>query len=269
MSHEPLVSFVVVTHDRSPELVQRRIIQSIADQDYPKKELILIGESAPNLELLADRIRKHSSFEQFLWRNVPRPMEEEMCIWALVARCRNIGISLAGGEFISCQDDDNELEPDFASSLLEAIIRAKADAAWCYRRAVMPDGSPFPGTFFPWVDNDPLRRRILYRIWKEAGIFRPGSPIIRDQLCARRNSERFSTVDPNEWLVRAELHRQIPYRERYSHLAISYHISFDDLWNIDIRNAGVRAVCTEKASLVYHLGGASNTIPDEFMGSVG
>ncbi|OGM12636.1 hypothetical protein A2V80_01680 [Candidatus Woesebacteria bacterium RBG_16_39_8b] len=263
MVKNPLVSFVVVTHDRPFELVKKRIIKSIACQNYSNKELIIIGEDRPSVQQLADEVQKKLKFEQVRWKNIPRSKKEtEKCIWERVAVCRNAGISLAHGEFISCQDDDNELENDFTSSLLKIINSKTEDAAWSYRKAVMPDGSPFLGNFFPWVDNDPIRRRILYQIWKDARIFQPGSDIIRDQLCAKRNSEQFSTVDPNEWLVRASVFRQIPYRERYNYLAISYNITFDDLWNIDICNAGVNAVCSKKVGLIYYLGGLSNTIPD-------
>jgi glycosyltransferase involved in cell wall biosynthesis len=262
----PLISFVVVTHNRKLELVHQRIIKSIAKQDHQRKELILIGESCEKFKEVVESIKCNYTFESFKWTNIWRPEgKKEMYTQALQARARNRGISLSQGEYISCQDDDNELEPDFTSSLLDCIIRNNAEAAWCYCRAVMPDGSPFRGDFFPWVGKnpDPLRRRILYRIWKNAGIINPGSDIVKDQLTAFYNTEIFSTVDANEWLVKADVFRQFPFREKYSCADIEHEMYLDQLWNIDIRRAAVKAVCNEKPSLIYHLGGLSNTLPED------
>ena len=126
----------------------------------------------------------------------------------------------------------------------------------------MPDGSPFKGDFFPWLDhNDSRRRRIVYKIWKKAGVITPGSDIVKDNLFARNNSEIISTVDANEWLVKTDILRQFPYREKYTCTNIEKNIFIDDLWNADIRNASVKVSCSEKVSLIYYLGGASNTIP--------
>lgn len=258
----PLVSFVVITHDRPFPLIKQRIIKSIAGQTYPNIEIILIGEDRPDINKLADEVKKEFGLSQVRSKNVTRKTEKtELCIWAKVARCRNAGIAMAKGEYIACQDDDNELESDFTSSLVETITKAHAEAAWCYRRAVLPDGSPFPGTFFPWMIDDPIRRRILYRIWKDAGIFVPGSAIIRDQLTATYKNEDFSTVDPNEWLVKKSLYTRIPFTEDYDFLSISYHYTFDDLWNIAVRKAKIKTACSKKPSLIYFLGGLTNSLP--------
>ena len=113
----PLISFIVVTHNRAIELVLKRIINSINNQTHPRKELILIGEKCPYINQLAELIQSNYSFDRFESMKLPRLDEEEdeMCMSALQARARNKGIMLAKGEYISCQDDDNELENDVAS----------------------------------------------------------------------------------------------------------------------------------------------------------
>jgi len=257
----PLVSFVVVTHNRPIELVQQRIIESIANQDYSNKELILVGESCEKLDVLVKKIHeKQYDLKNFKWTNLSRPTGKmNYCIWGLVSKCRNIGIRLAEGEYISCQDDDNEIEPDFASSLLTCIVENNAEAAYCFRKVKMPDGAPFKGDYFPWIENEPLRERLAYQIWKDAGIFTPGSDVMKDQLCAFNKTEIFSSVDANEWLVKADLFRRIPYREEFGFSDIYSYLSFDDLWNDDIRRAGIHAICSNKVGLIYYLGGASNS----------
>ncbi|MGD2091824.1 MAG: glycosyltransferase [Candidatus Aminicenantes bacterium] len=259
---QPKISFVVVTHNRPVELVTQRIIKSIYMQDYPRIELILIGESNETIDQLIINIEKKFKFEDFKWKNVPRPEgEKEMCIRALVARCRNKGILLASGEYISCQDDDNELKPDFASSLLECIQKKNADTAWCYREMKFPDGSPYMGDYVPWFQKDHTIHQIIYRMWKKAGVIIPGHNTVRDELCARCDTQIFSTVDANEWLVKADIFRQFPFKEKFSYEDLCSDVAFDDLWNIAIRNSSVKAVCSERVSLIYYLGGMSNTIP--------
>lgn len=257
MRREPTITFVVVTHDRPIDLVMGRIVRSIARQEYSRIELILVGEACPHLEDLVACISE--SFPGLLkkWMNVPRPNAREHYPWSLAARCRNRGIQLARGHFISCQDDDNELESDFTTSLLDSLLTVDADAAWCYRRWVMPDGSPYPGTFFPWAEPGTVRERLIYEMWRHAGVLTPGSDIVRDQLLATHNSEVFSTVDANEWLVRTESLRQFPFRESYGFYDLMANAAYDDLWNLEIRSAGARTVCSERVSLVYHLGGGS------------
>jgi hypothetical protein len=253
----PLISFVVVTHDRPVELVTSRIIRTICEQDHPRLELVLIGEDCPHIGALTEIIARDFPDLRMRWKNLLRS-EGLISPWSLVAKCRNVGISLARGEYISCQDDDNELAREFASSLLSCLLSSKAEAAWCYRWLVMPDGSPYPGTFFPWLDPCSIRERLIYEIWRAAGVIEVGSAIMRDKLVASNYAETFSTVDANEWLVRASIYKQFPFREKFGFHDLMGDTSFDDLWNRDIRFAGVRAVCSETVSLVYHLGGEGN-----------
>jgi len=243
-----------------PELVRSRIINSIRKQRYPRKELILIGESCPHLSKLAEGLSDWPELEHFMTVNIERP-DDELCVWALVARARNAGIQRARGEYICCQDDDNELVPQFTDEMLRVMQERNAMAVWCWRRMLEPDGTPFSGSYFPWIDGDEMRRRILYKIWTEAGVIVPGSCVVRDNLWAPRGSERFSTVDPNEWLVHREAFRLVPYRERYTHTEICYHITFDDLWDSELCRSGLAAACWEEPGLIYHLGGASNSRP--------
>jgi len=256
-TRQPLISFVVVTHDRPIELVESRIIRSIAEQNYPRCELVLVGEECAHLDLLTKRIGRDFSGLKIRSTNLQRP-PGLISPWALVAKCRNRGIELARGALVSCQDDDNELAPDFAASLLDCLLSARAEAAWCFRRMVMPDGSPYPGTFFPWAKRGSARERLIYEIWRSAGVLKEGCDIARDELLATHNSEIFSTVDANEWLVRAEIYRQFPFREKFGVHDLMTNTSFDDIWNQDVRIAGLSAACSRTASLIYHLGGGGS-----------
>jgi len=258
----PLISFVVVTHNRPPELVLGRIIASILKQNYPRKELILVGENCIFLDEIAKGLDKAKELENFLKINI-KEGKDKFCSWSLVARARNKGIDLAKGEYICCQDDDNELDSDFCKNMLETIRSNNVKATWCWRKLVYPDGKEFSGNYFPWVRDDEKRRKILYNIWKKAKIIEPNSAILKDNLFARKGSEHFSSVDPNEWLIHKDVFHHIRYRENYCHNQIMYHMTFDDLWDIDFCQSGFTAACCGKPLLTYYLGGASNTICTE------
>jgi hypothetical protein len=258
MSQNLLVSFIVVTHDRSPELVASRTIASIAAQDHGRCELVLMGEQCAHLAALAACICERFPALHCRATNLARPASGFASPAERVARCRNAGVALAEGDFISCQDDDNALSPAFASTLLTTLLTTGADAAWCHRRMIMPDGSPYPGTFFPWAMPGTLRERLIYDIWRSAGVLAPGSDVVKDQLLAANYSEVFSTVDANEWLAKPEVYRRYPFREQLGFQDLMAHASFDDIWNRDLRAAGVHAVCAEFVGLSYHLGGMSN-----------
>jgi len=259
---ESLISFIVVTHNRSPELVNRRIINSILNQNYSRKELILIGENCDFLDEIAKGLDNSKQLERFHKINLLGD-KDTMCSWALVARARNRGIGLAKGEYICCQDDDNELDPDFCKAMLENIKTNNAKAAWCWRKLIYSDGREFSGNYFPWAPNDEKRSEILYNIWKDAKIIEPNSPILKDNLWAKRGSEHFSSVDPNEWLIHKEVFQHIRYRENYCHNQIMYHITFDDLWDIDFCQSAIKATCCEKPLLTYYLGSSNNTAHKE------
>ncbi|MEI7695151.1 MAG: glycosyltransferase family A protein [Chlorobium sp.] len=260
MTKEPLVSYVVVTHNREPKLVQDRIIQSIKNQAYPHKELILVGEQCLYLDEIAVGLHDSPEFEHFEYFNIEKP-EEALCIWALVARARNAGIARARGDYICCQDDDNELVPEFTIEMITLMEKNKAKAAWCWRKALEEDGTLFSGNYFPWISDDDARRSILYNIWVNAGVLEPGSAVIKDNLWAARGAERFSTVDPNEWLVHKDVFKLVPYRERYTHNEICYHITFDDIWDEEFSRSALPVVCWQHPGLIYYLGGASNSRP--------
>lgn len=260
MSKEQLVSYVVVTHNRAPERVRNRVIESIKKQTHSRKELILVGEQCSCLDEIVGGLNDLPEFEHFEYFNLERP-QEALCIWALVARARNSGIAHTRGEYICCQDDDNELVPEFTTEMIKLMEKHQAKAAWCWRKAIEEDGSLFSGNYFPWISDDEERRSILYDIWVNAGILEPGSAVIKDNLWAARGAERFSTVDPNEWLVHKDVYRLVPYRERYTHNEICYHITFDDIWDEEFSRSGLPVVCWQYPGLVYYLGGASNSKP--------
>lgn len=256
-----LVSFVVVTHDRAPELVRSRIVASILAQRHQPKELILVGENCGHLDDIARGLDQAPELHRFAAVNLDRPPGDDLCVWALVARARNAGIALCAGTYICCQDDDNELAPEFTGEMLRVIHSEGAAAAWCWRRMIEPNGAKFSGDYFPWIIEDEQRRRILYRIWADAGVLVPGSDVVRDHLWARRGGEHFATVDPNEWMVRSDVYRLVPFRERYSHREITYHVTFDDIWNEEFCRSGLPVACWRAPGLLYHLGGATNKPP--------
>ena len=124
----PLVSIVVRSMGR-PEL--RLALESIAAQDYPRIEIVLVdatGGTHPPLPDIAWR-PGHVLHKVGGDRRLPRPMA-----------C-NVGFDAVHGDWFSFLDDDDTYEPHHVSTLIEAV-RENPDALVVYGQSNMlgPDG---------------------------------------------------------------------------------------------------------------------------------
>jgi glycosyltransferase involved in cell wall biosynthesis len=109
----PLVSVVIPTYKRL-ELLERAL-QSIYCQDYPNHEVIVVGDSCPELS------------------KMPKTSHPEVRIYNLAsnhgsggAEPRNHAIAAAAGRLIAYLDDDNAWKPDHLSSLYEVMRASNA-----------------------------------------------------------------------------------------------------------------------------------------------
>jgi hypothetical protein len=124
----PLVSIVVRSMGR-PEL--RLALESIAAQDYPRIEIILVdatGGTHPPLPDIGWR-PGHVLHKVGGDRRLPRPMA-----------C-NVGLDAVHGDWFSFLDDDDVYEPHHVSTLIEATLENR-DALVVYGQSNMlgPDG---------------------------------------------------------------------------------------------------------------------------------
>ena len=119
-----LVSAIITTHKREPEIVERAL-KSILAQTYKNMEVIIIDDS-PAEYSLRDKVK--SMTEKYLEQNV-RYIQHPTCQGACAAR--NTGLSIAEGEFIAYLDDDDEWLPNKIEKQLEAFTNENIALVYC------------------------------------------------------------------------------------------------------------------------------------------
>jgi glycosyltransferase involved in cell wall biosynthesis len=122
----PLVSVIVRSTDR-PSLPQA--LASIATQDYPRIEVVVVGASGPQHSTLTQRCGPHPL--QFVRCTAPRNRPQ----------AANTGLDAASGDWITFLDDDDIFLPDHLSGLMAARADApEAGVIHCFARATFADG---------------------------------------------------------------------------------------------------------------------------------
>jgi hypothetical protein len=154
-------------------------------------------------------------------------------------------------------DDDNVWEPEHISSLVAEIRRTGAYAAHSWRRLVNPDGSPHALRTFPWLSAGP-EADLRYRSLLEAGIFCDGDPVVRDTVSLPGSGGECGMVDVGEWLFDRRLLDVLRFDTSYSPTERHARVGEDDKLLQRLRELEFPTACTERATLVYRLGGFSN-----------
>jgi glycosyltransferase involved in cell wall biosynthesis len=121
----PLVSIIIPTYNRAKFC--RDAVESCLTQTYPKIEVIVVDDGSTDdiVEVLS-------------------PFQQRIAVYKKpnggVSSARNLGVSLARGEFIHFLDSDNLLLPDCVGLKVRAFGTI-ADADLCYNLAVTYDPS--------------------------------------------------------------------------------------------------------------------------------
>jgi hypothetical protein len=218
---------------------------------------VVIGDSC---RLLADRRTLTDLHRQFPGAVVANLTHAEASASsyapARTARARNVGISMANGDYIAHLDDDNEFEPDHLRRLLDALRRAPtAGVAHSWRRLFDASGHPYVPSTNPWV-RDRQQAVKTYEALLRAGVFSAGSNVVRDVLVAGDGTV-YNTIDSSELMVKADLHRERRFREHYSSEEQLEGMSEDSAFGIDLVEHGIVVACTMQPTLRYRLGGYS------------
>jgi hypothetical protein len=125
-SDTPFVSVIVRSTDR-PSLAPA--LATIAAQDYPRVEVVVVGASGPEHSPLPDRCGPHRL--RFVRCAARRNRPE----------AANTGLDAATGDWITFLDDDDALLPDHVSGLMAARAHAPdAGVIHCFARATFADG---------------------------------------------------------------------------------------------------------------------------------
>ena len=125
----PPVSVVTATYNYSSVL--RHAIASVRAQDYPRWEMIVVGDACTDdsPEVVASfgdgRLRWHNRAENAGSQSLPN----------------NDGIAMARGRFIAYLGHDDVWAPDHLSRLVATVLRTRADVAFSLAEVLGPPGS--------------------------------------------------------------------------------------------------------------------------------
>lgn len=172
-----------------------------------------------------------------------------------VARLRNAALELVEGDYVAFLDDDNRWEPEHLASLAAEIRRTGAFAAHSWRRLVEPDGTPHRLHTFPWLEPGP-EADFRHRSLVDAGICADGDPVVRDRVSLPGGE--CGMVDMGEWLFDRRLLGVLRFDTAYSPAERRERVGEDDKLLRRLRELEIPSACTERATLVYRLGGFSN-----------
>jgi GT2 family glycosyltransferase len=132
-NNEPLVSVVLVHHDRPKYLLQA--IGSIEQQDYPNLELILVDDGSTLSESRSTLESLESRFANKGWRILREANR-------YLGAARNTGVRAARGAYILFLDDDNALFRSAISTLVRAARSCGADICTCFRKTIYDESIP-------------------------------------------------------------------------------------------------------------------------------
>ena len=123
---QPLVSVIVRSMDR-PTL--RAALDSLAAQDYPAIEVLVVGASGPAHPPVPERLGPHAARLVPAFLPLTRPI------------AANLGLDAAQGRWITFLDDDDLFLPGHVSGLVRAHAEGPdAEVVHAYARATFADG---------------------------------------------------------------------------------------------------------------------------------
>ena len=129
---QPLVSIILPVYNAQNHL--GRCIGSILNQTYKNIELIILNDGSKDQSLPV--------CEAF------RAKDERIVLVdkanSGVSDTRNLGLKLAGGEYVQFVDSDDYIDPDFTQHLVEAAETHHADLVIAPYKMVIPAGATKP-----------------------------------------------------------------------------------------------------------------------------
>jgi hypothetical protein len=137
----PLVTVAVATYNRS-ELLTQRCIPSVLNQTYGNLELIVVGDGCT--DDTEDRVAEIKD-PRLKFLNLPErstyPAAPERQWMVAGTLPTNTALSMAGGDFISHLDDDDEYLPKRLEKLVACAFENNCDFVWHpYWRETDDDG---------------------------------------------------------------------------------------------------------------------------------
>ena len=245
---------IVVTRARGALL--NRALRSLEAQKSVRIELVVVVDDCPlTCRFLETLHVPMGAVQSVQWTNV----ERDVCVRSgpkRLATLRNRGLEMVATRWCTYLDDDNELEPQHLSTLLECVMRSGSSAAHSWRSLWTRDVRPFYlRDRHPWCRDPELAKR-LFAQYRDAGIYQSGSNIVRDQVVPF--CRHVSMVDMSEWLFKTEFICGIRFVENYCTEDRETSWAEDAKLLDEIVARGLRIPSTQKSTLRYYMGGYSN-----------
>jgi len=245
----PDVTVITLTRKR-PALVKRAIRSVQAQSAFVSIAHHVIIDECPDTRRMLEML---SLPENVLIAYVGR-QDDDVTGPGRAAKLRNQAVTSASSAWIAFLDDDNEYHASHLAELLARAMETGSNAVYSYRELRNQDGTPYLDTKDPWCEDE-AEAHESYRRLVSAGILTPGSCIMKDSI----QTDRVRSVDTSEWLIRSELLKKIPFRERYTSKEEAMRVTEDDTLLKDLVVEGIRIETTGLATLLYYIGGYSTT----------
>jgi len=250
-TNNALVTVVTPTFDRPEMLLQA--VESAAKQTHRNIEHIVVGDNCPVLDTDNVREKLLEINPALRLHNLPDDGQKPSYGPARIARVRNAGIALAGGDFIAHLDDDNTWDPNHLESLLAGFRNCpEAAVAFSYRKLLIEGIEPYLSPYHPW-SPDLETAELVYGAYQRMGIYHSGSHLMRDRISF--HEERDCTLDTNEMMVRSSVQREFLFHTDFSDSMMARELGEDDVFCEEIYRAGYRAVASGEFSLNFRVGG--------------
>lgn len=248
----PTVTVVTLTRDRRQLL--KRAAESVSKQANVVVEHIVVSDRCTYLEAPENRNAFEGSFP-----NATVLTNRSVRDAYLPVHCASLRFwagSQGSGDYIAFLDDDNKFEIDHCQSLVSALSNQRAAIGHSWRTLWTPANKPFiMSGLDPWV-TDPARSARDFEYYASAGVYSPGSNVIRDEVTLP--SGAVGCVDTSEWFFTAAAFRDFgkPIVPTADQLALG--CNEDRILTIRLHSEKVKVARSELPSLQYSLGGYSN-----------
>lgn len=198
---DPLVSFIVPTHDRF-ESLRDVALPSMLGQTHANVEVIVVGDAAPPetaavIEAIGDeRVRYYN-------RTVRGPYPEDRSLrwYMLGSPPYNDALSMVRGRWIGAMADDDAVRPDFAETLLAGTRAGHYENCYGRYRVHYKGGDVLELGKFPPQRGDFVTQAALYHSGLRFFMMSPADPYFEEPndwaLCRRMMDAgvRYGMVD--------------------------------------------------------------------------
>ncbi|NRN27057.1 glycosyltransferase family A protein [Photorhabdus heterorhabditis] len=244
------ISVITLTRYRPMEV--RRAILSVQRQTDPAAEHIVLVDGDRRIEESVKEFIDSNGIDRCKVHFVSRT-SGDVSGPGRSSVLRNIGVQMAKNPWIAFLDDDNEWLPNHLSSLRRLACQSNSPAVYSEVALLTATGELYLEYRWPWASTHEEGER-KYWDYVAQGVLVPGSNVIHDSP-----EVRDVPVDTSAWLLDRNLLLSMPFQEKFSVDDARTLTSEDDKLFYSLLECGVLLACTSQPTLLYYLGGYSNS----------